>query len=346
MARTKELKGAPRLAPMMVRAVATAAGRGGAVPELEVVRRGVSVDPDALAAYDQVCGFTLRDSLPATYIHVLTFPLQVALFADRAYPYPLAGSVHLANRITQYRPVRVGEDMRLSVQAEPARTHKRGATVDFVGAAYVGEELVWSGRSTYLHRGQKVDNADPADPADNAGRVGESDNAGRVGESDNDNAGRVGESDNDNAGRVGESDNDNAGRVGEPPRASRIETIETTDPIDGPGARWRLPSDLGRRYARVSGDVNPIHMSRLSAKALGFPRTIAHGMWSAARMLATVENRVPDAYDFDISFRKPVLLPSTVRCISHPSGLAGWDLTLRGDRQALIHAVASVNGRT
>ena len=45
-------------------------------------------------------------------------------------------------------------------------------------------------------------------------------------------------------------------------------------------ARWRLPDDLGRSYASVSGDVNPIHLHPLGAKALGFPRHLAHGMWT------------------------------------------------------------------
>ncbi len=79
-----------------------------------------------------------------------------------------------------------------------------------------------------------------------------------------------------------------------------------------PQARWRLPGDLGRRYARVSGDVNPIHLTALAAKGFGFPRAIAHGMWSMARCLSALQPRLPDAYVADVEFRRPVLLPSTV----------------------------------
>ncbi|MFC6285065.1 MaoC/PaaZ C-terminal domain-containing protein [Nocardioides sp. GCM10027113] len=76
---------------------------------------------------------------------------------------------------------------------------------------------------------------------------------------------------------------------------------------------WRLPGDLGRRYAAASGDHNPIHLHPLTAKAFGFPRQIAHGMWSKARCLAAVENRLPDAVQVDVAFKKPILLPGTVR---------------------------------
>lgn len=75
---------------------------------------------------------------------------------------------------------------------------------------------------------------------------------------------------------------------------------------------WRLPSDLGRRYAAVSGDRNPIHLYPVTARALGFKRHIAHGMWTAAHAVAAVENRVPDAVRVEVAFKKPVFLPSTV----------------------------------
>jgi acyl dehydratase len=76
--------------------------------------------------------------------------------------------------------------------------------------------------------------------------------------------------------------------------------------------RWRLPADLGRRYGAVSGDRNPIHLYPLTAKALGFPRQIAHGMWSLARCVAALENRLPDAVTVDVAFKKPIFLPGTV----------------------------------
>jgi acyl dehydratase len=78
------------------------------------------------------------------------------------------------------------------------------------------------------------------------------------------------------------------------------------------GQQWKLPADLGRRYAAVSGDANPIHLYPVTARALGFPRQIAHGMWTMARCVAALENRLPDAVRVDVAFKKPVLLPSTV----------------------------------
>ncbi|MFD7817010.1 MaoC family dehydratase [Streptomyces sp. NPDC059785] len=79
---------------------------------------------------------------------------------------------------------------------------------------------------------------------------------------------------------------------------------------DAVRAEWRLGGDVGRRYAAVSGDRNPIHLHPLTARVFGFPRAIAHGMWTVARCLA--ERPVPAAAHVRAEFRAPVLLPSTV----------------------------------
>jgi hypothetical protein len=91
--------------------------------------------------------------------------------------------------------------------------------------------------------------------------------------------------------------------------------------VDTPSsAEWKLPGDLGRRYAGVSGDRNPIHMHSLTAKPLGFPGAIAHGMWSKARALAQLESELPDSFEVEVRFRKPILLPARVLFSEQKSG--------------------------
>ncbi|MFJ2773565.1 MaoC/PaaZ C-terminal domain-containing protein [Streptomyces sp. NPDC087300] len=86
--------------------------------------------------------------------------------------------------------------------------------------------------------------------------------------------------------------------------------------IPGPGTPWRLAPDLGRRYSAVSGDRNPIHLHPLTARPFGFPRAIAHGMWTAARCLAehdTADDMKHGAKrKIRVEFKAPVPLPSTV----------------------------------
>ena len=92
-------------------------------------------------------------------------------------------------------------------------------------------------------------------------------------------------------------------------------------------AIWNVPGDIGRRYAGVSGDRNPIHLSNLSAKPLGFPGAIAHGMWSYARTLAWLDGRLPTAHVSEVEFRAPLRIPGRAR-LRAASGDGGWDLAL------------------
>ena len=79
-----------------------------------------------------------------------------------------------------------------------------------------------------------------------------------------------------------------------------------------PTALWQLGLDTGRSYATVSGDFNPIHLSVLSAKALGLRGSIAHGMYLASRALADVGAVKSDAFTWDVAFEAPVFLPARV----------------------------------
>ncbi|WP_427169633.1 MaoC family dehydratase [Arthrobacter sp. 92] len=79
-----------------------------------------------------------------------------------------------------------------------------------------------------------------------------------------------------------------------------------------PTALWQLGVDTGRAYAAVSGDFNPIHLSVLTAKALGMRRSIAHGMYLASRALADVGAVKGDSFSWDVAFEAPVFLPARV----------------------------------
>ncbi|MDO5533190.1 MAG: MaoC/PaaZ C-terminal domain-containing protein [Propionibacteriaceae bacterium] len=261
----------PAIGPLLARGVAGSIGAGrGARP---IPRRAAIVashrpDIARLSAYARVCGFTLRDHVPPTWLHVLTFPLQAALMAERDFPYPLAGLVHASNTMTLHRPVSVGEELALVVRAGNARPHRKGALFDLLGEVRGrGGETVWTGTSSYLALGGKVEAS-----ASSASTEAE-------------------------------------------PAASDLD-------LPAPSQQWRLPGDLGRQYATVSGDVNPIHLNALTARLFGFKRPIVHGMWTHARALAALEPRLPEAYTVDVEFKRPILLPNKVGFATDGSAFA------------------------
>jgi len=252
------------------------------LPDREVVLADVVQSMERLATYDRVCGFGVRDLVPATWLHVQTFPLQLVLLSARDSPFSLAGMVHVTNSMTLLRPVSVGERLTLSSSYGPPREHRRGVLIDMIGEAHVSDELVWRGVSAYLVRGESLPGMLPEDQPDGV-------------------------------------------------------RLPSDVEIDA-DAVWRLPANLGRRYAGVSGDINPIHTSALGGKAFGFPRAIIHGMWTHARVLAALEPRLPDTYRMDVRFTKPILLPSSVRFGARHEG-DHWTAVVRprsGEKSYLV----------
>ncbi|XOZ33796.1 MaoC family dehydratase [Halomonadaceae bacterium KBTZ08] len=100
-------------------------------------------------------------------------------------------------------------------------------------------------------------------------------------------------------------------------------------------ARVQAPANIGYRYGRVSGDMNPIHLHPLSAKAFGFPRNIAHGMWSKAHCLALWEQTEGplEKGNVDIHFKKPFFIPGT--------GILTWERHGRETPLRLLNSDAS-----
>jgi hypothetical protein len=270
MTATRTLDSPPSILPLYARAAAPlipgasllpfVPGRGSDVPDTELVLAGVRPDPERVAAYAKVCGFTLRDHLPATYPHVLAFPLHMAVMADGGFPFGAVGLVHVENRIVQHRRLGLGEELKLVVRPTPLHPHKRGQTFALQTEAWTGRQKAWESTSTMLHRSGKEDG-------------------------------------------------------GKRRRRDAEERAGLTV-----SAKWRLGGDLGRRYAAVSGDRNPIHLHALTAKPLGFPSAIAHGMWTKARCLAALESRLPDAFSVEARFRKPIRLPGSVEFLCDAGG--------------------------
>jgi len=286
MTETIELSGPPSLPRLYAQAVLgpIIPGSEADLPDRTLVWKGAAVDPERVASYARVCGFTMRNSAPGTYPHVMAFPLHMCLMTDRTFPFSVLGLVHIANRIDVISPIPVGASLDLSVRAEDLRPHRRGRQFDLVAEAALDGEVAWRGRSTYLSRGRDAN-----------GSSGEGDDREEADEEDLDAC-----------------------------------------------AEWRIPGDMGRRYAAVSGDRNPIHMHPLSARLFGFPTAIAHGMWTKARCLAAFEGRTGKRCAIEAEFKSPLRIPGRVHFRSGRRG-EEWRFRVEAPDGERVHLVGSIS---
>jgi acyl dehydratase len=126
-------------------------GGGEALPEDELTKT-FAIDQERLTAYQRVCGFRTSDSLPATYPHMLAFPLSMDLMTRLSFPFGVIGLVHVENEIEQLRPLRADEALDVRVRTADLRDHSSGRQFDVLASAEFAGETVWRSRSTYLHR--------------------------------------------------------------------------------------------------------------------------------------------------------------------------------------------------
>ncbi|MEV5316138.1 MaoC/PaaZ C-terminal domain-containing protein [Streptomyces sp. NPDC052687] len=307
-----------------------------AFPRAPLTLPEVRIDLARLAAYERICGFpTGEDALPPTYPHVLGFPLAMRLMSARAFPLPLLGLVHTSFDLTRHTALPATAAYELSVRVEGLAPHRRGTEAAVLTELRSGGQTVWESRSTYLAR-HGTDR--PADP--------------RTGRTTTPPSGQT------TTPATGQTAASATGRATTPAtdQTATPATGQTTEPATGPTttpatdqtttpatdaasalpplAAWPLGGDLGRRYAAVSGDRNPIHLHPLTARLFGFPRPIAHGMWTLARCLAA--HGTPDAVRVRARFLAPVPLPGTVEFAAEKGRFA-----LRGGGR--VHLTATVD---
>lgn len=268
----------PSLLPMYAKALwpkRMHQGAAAALPEVSAQLIGVATGGPDLAHYRRVCGFEPRRAVPATWPHVLAFPLHLKVLTDARVPFPLLGLVHLRNRIVQHRALGEGENLDLTVSLGQATQTAKGVEFDLITQARAGGRLVWEEHSTTLFR----------KPQSASGKT----------------------------------------RQSPPPLATYSHRCD----LD-------VPASTGRQYAAASGDRNPIHLYPLTAKPFGFPRAIAHGMWSKARVLALLEQQREwqgGAFTVTCDFKKPLFLPgrAILNWQASGSGLDYQLLNAKGD---------------
>lgn len=223
-----------------------------------------------------------HSTAPSLTAHITAFGLSTAMMAERQFPIPLLGMVHLQHKVWHMADIPIDQPVRISTWAQHLAPHHAGTTVEIWVQIFdrVTDKLLWQSMALYLSRSVKLPGSE------------------------------------------------------KPARPDRPKF--QPPPVTG---EWKLPADIGRRYAAVSGDRNPIHLSNITAKALGMPGAIAHGMYAAGRMLAGRE--LPAPYTWAIEFASPMRLPSTVAVNYHQNGdrqlVTGWNA-----RKEKLHFTAEI----
>lgn len=236
------------------------------------------------------------------YLQVLTLPMQLDMMVNHDFPFKPMGLVHLANQIDVKRLPEQNAKVQLSTSFNGLSWHKKGWVFGVLSEGFVEGELAVSAMSYYLSRHQH------------------SESAQRIFTS-------------------GASKGDELLRHVD--TASPIPIIDDVQSPFESVCDLNFPLGVGRKYARVSGDYNPIHLTRWTAKIMGFRQAIAHGMYSKALCLSAVvkqemHDRKTDlasaSMQFTTQFMQPIYLPSHCQLVVKHNG-DKRDFSLRSARR-------------
>lgn len=252
---------------------------GDILPALSTEINHLRIRQDDLQAYRALCGFSNTSVLPATYLHMLSFPLSLNLLIQQDFPMKAMGQVHLRNQISVLEEFDLRASISMKATIGKSALTSRGVEWDIDVTAVVDNQLVWSSTSTYLNRCK-----------------------------------------------------------------TGVAAVRQKEILpQGNAQDWMVEADIGRRYAKISADYNPIHLSDITARLFGFKQAIAHGMWSKARCLAALQDKLPNSgYSVDVAFHRPLFLPAEV-VFNSAVNTQGESFSLQNKQSGVLHLLGQIS---
>ncbi len=230
------------------------------LPAIKATWTGAQADKKSLNDYLVTLNLEKSAYLPILYPHVMAGSMHTNMLSHKTFPIRLLGSVHLKNRITQYKAIPVNAKMDLHSEISSFRLVKKGLEFDITTVATINGEKVWDEVSINFQSGPFGGKINPSEV-----------------------------------------------------HSFMLDNLYNTDKT----CSWKVPNNRGKKYAKFSGDYNPIHMSTLAAKLFGLKRDIAHGFGVLAEAIeysTAIEQAggIEKILRVDAIFKGPVYLNSDV----------------------------------
>lgn len=212
----------------------------------------------------------LTERVHPCYFHLYAFPQHLKLMLDKQFPFSLLGIVHLRNRIEQQCEIDTQAPFSVSSQYGDIVDHAKGLSFSIKSKVEVDAKVVWQSESWFLVRYPKS---------------------------------------NQKKSEISvEIDKDK--RVESEKGNSSTNNYKNPHQEYTGSSPWHFSGKTARKYARISGDYNPIHLYGITAKLFGFKQPIAHGMWSKAWCVSAVAEFIQPKVTVEAKFAQPLMLPN------------------------------------
>ncbi|MCZ7654136.1 MAG: hypothetical protein M5R42_07370 [Rhodocyclaceae bacterium] len=112
------------------------------------------VDPSELKRFHALSGLPESRELPLLYPHTISFPLQMAILTQPAFPLPIWRMLQVRNRILQHAPLACDAVQDITARLVGHRILDKGAEFDLHATVQVDGAVAWESLNTFYARGR------------------------------------------------------------------------------------------------------------------------------------------------------------------------------------------------
>ncbi len=240
----------------------------------------ITISESHVNTYDAITKWNSTQGVHPNYVQTLSLPMQLDMMVQDSFPFKPLGLVHIGNQIDVFKLPTINQKILLVTEFGNTYFHKKGWLFEVTTKAYDFE--LCSHESKSLAHQPLI--------------VGNSVYLARK-QHDKEKLRHLSEKSIDVPDWI---------KLGQSKISQALDSYQNLE-------SFSFESDIGRRYARVSGDYNPIHLHPLTAKMLGFKKAIAHGMFSKAIAISCLHNQQwlnEETFQVKTVFMQPIGLPA------------------------------------
>jgi len=250
---------------------------GEKIPRISSTLKDVTVDLNNLNYYNKVCHLKNSPNLPILYPHVMAGVSQLNLFSHPEFPIKMLGTIHMANKIVQTKPLPIVGNYQIKSRISNERYFNKGIEFDLITNVFLQDEEVWTETSTYRKNCKFQTNQTYCSTIN----------------------------------------------------LEKLDDFKTVD-------QWNISWKLGKQYATISKDFNPIHLSMVLAKAFGFKKDLAHGFCVLAQAMGKI-HRIPIwPCTLDVIFKGPSYMGRNIKLVHNPKNKERFDLYAENNHRPVI----------
>lgn len=137
---------------------------GHALPNIELTRTKINIDPKHLSAFNQICGEQTTEHISLLYPFTIAYPYILRVLSHKDIPLSIFRSLNTRNQMVMVQPIDINDTLDIRIRLSDYRVVEKGIEVDATAGIYKNNGLAWENVLTYYYRGKYGEAGDSYKP--------------------------------------------------------------------------------------------------------------------------------------------------------------------------------------